>query len=60
MNKNKENKILKTIILDSFLLGDLCTLCKNKGQNLPECTCKTNMECLDHMIKLYEVKNERI
>lgn len=51
--KREKISVLNKIILDSFKIGDFCSLCKNKGQILPECPCVTNAECMEHIIDLY-------
>ena len=50
----KENFVLKKIILDALSESDLCILCKNKGQVLPECNIKENKDCLRHIVELYD------
>lgn len=50
----KRNEILTNIIMDVFKLsGDLCTLCKSKGEYLPDCECLTDEDCLKQLIGLY-------
>lgn len=50
----KEKFVLKKIILDAAEHTDLCFLCKNKGQVLPECKCTENKDCLKHIVELYD------
>ncbi|MCQ2589255.1 MAG: hypothetical protein MJ179_02420 [Treponema sp.] len=55
----KENAELKEIIIDVLKKhGELCFLCENKGQKLPECKCIKDEECLEHLIKLYKGGNK--
>lgn len=53
-NLEIENFVLKKIILDALSESDLCILCKNKGQVLPECNIKENKDCLRHIVELYD------
>lgn len=50
----KEKEVLTNIIMDVFKLnGDLCTLCKSKGEYLPHCECLQDEACLKKLIGLY-------
>lgn len=53
----KEKLILKKIILDAMAEHtDLCILCQNKGQVLPECNITEDKDCLKHLIDLYKME----
>lgn len=50
----KRSEVLTNIIIDVFKLsGDLCSLCKSKGEYLPHCECLTDEACLKKLIGLY-------
>lgn len=52
-----QNEKLKQILFDVLdLHGDLCQLCKNKGQVLPQCNCVSNEDCFNHILELYKEK----
>lgn len=52
-----ENRTLRKILQDTFLIGDLCSLCKQKGHDLPSCNCNTNKACIRQLLKLYQEAN---
>lgn len=53
MTAEKENKILRQIILDLLKYSDGCNACEKKGQHPVACECMNDKECIEHMLTLY-------
>lgn len=49
----RENRILRQILLDNLSTTEMCSICRNKGKNCPECKCTKADECLESMVALY-------
>ena len=46
------NTLLKEILVMALDHNDLCHICEELGQSLPECQCKCNPDCVEHMVNL--------
>ena len=49
MKKKAVRKLIKKLISKN----DACQVCKDMGQNLPECQCMKDKECAKHMLELF-------
>lgn len=48
-----KKKLIKKILLDVMKTqNECCSVCEMYGQNLPQCKCMTDEECVNHIIKL--------
>lgn len=48
-----KKKLIKKILLDVMKKqNDCCSVCEMYGQNLPQCKCMADEECVNHIINL--------
>lgn len=48
-----KKKLIKKILLDVMKKqNECCSVCEMYGQNLPQCKCMADEECVNHIIKL--------